>query len=340
VNVGASDDPRGMVWIPGGEFTMGSVDEHAWPDEAPRHRVRVDGFWMDITEVTNNQFGQFVEATGYVTTAERIPDLKEIMAQLPPGTPPPRKEDVVAASAVFVSPGRPVPLSNPGLWWAWTTGANWRHPEGPGSSTDGKGDHPVVHVSWFDAVAYATWAGKRLPTEAEWEFAARGGLIDKTYAWGDDRASTTKPQANLWQGSFPHKNTKQDGYNRTAPVGSFPPNGYGLSDMPGNVWEWCSDWYRHDTYPRRAGEAVITNPQGPRDSFDPQERHAPKRIQRGGSFLCQDSYCAGYRPSARMKTTPDTSLSHSGFRCVRSPQLPGRPRSDNAQAPSDQKEAP
>jgi formylglycine-generating enzyme required for sulfatase activity len=318
----SQDKPPGMVWIPAGEFTMGSVDAYAWPDESPTHRVFVEGFWMDATEVTNAQFRKFVDATGYVTTAERAPDMDEIMAQLPPGTPPPRKDDFVPASAVFVSPNHPVPLSNSGLWWAWTKGANWRHPEGPNSSIDGKDHHPVVHVSWFDAVAYAKWAGKRLPTEAEWEFAARGGLIDKTYVWGDERASSSKPQANLWQGSFPHKNTKKDGYVRTAPAKTFPPNGYGLFDMAGNVWEWCADWYRHDTYPRRASDDVVINPQGPNDSFDPQERHAPKRVQRGGSFLCQDSYCAGYRPSARMKTTPDTSLSHSGFRCVRTRQAP------------------
>lgn len=321
---GSSTNQHEMVWISGGEFTMGGDDEFARFDEVPLHRVRVDGFWIDATEVTNSQFRTFVEATGYVTTAERAPDLKEIMAQLPPGTPPPGKEDVVPASAVFESPDRPAPLSNPGLWWAWTKGADWRHPEGPDSSIDGKEEYPVVHVSWFDAVAYANWAGKRLPTEAEWEFAARGGLIDKTYVWGDERASSKKPQANLWQGTFPHKNTKQDGYIRTAPVRSFPPNGYGLFDMAGNVWEWCADWYRHDTYPRRASGKIVINPQGPSDSFDPQQRFAPKRIQRGGSFLCHDSYCAGYRASARMKTTPDTSLSHSGFRCAMTPRTPER----------------
>ncbi|MCZ6652027.1 MAG: formylglycine-generating enzyme family protein [Planctomycetota bacterium] len=323
----SSDNIPGMVWIPGGEFTMGGDDEYAWSDEVPLHRVRVAGFWMDATEVTNGQFRKFVQANSYITTAERAPKLADIMSQLPPGTPAPREEDLVAASAVFVSPGRPVSRSNPGLWWAWTKGANWRHPEGPDSSIDGKDHHPVVHVSWFDAVAYAKWAGKRLPTEAEWEFAARGGLVDKTYVWGEERASSSKPQANLWQGTFPHKNTKQDGYIRTAPVKSFPANGYGLFDMAGNVWEWCADWYRHDTYPRRASDAVVINPQGPNDSFDPQERHAPKRVQRGGSFLCQDSYCAGYRPSARMKTTPDTSLSHSGFRCVRTGLAQGKAQS-------------
>lgn len=236
--------PNGMVWIPAGEFTMGSDDAMARRVEQPAHRVRVDGFWMDETEVTNAQFEEFVDATGYVTTSEIAPTMEEIMAQAPPGTTPPPAELLVASSMVFSPPSRPVPLSRHELWWEWKAGANWRHPEGPGSSIRGKEDHPVVHVSFVDAMAYAEWAGKRLPTEAEWEFAARGGLDGKRFAWGDAILSEEAPQANIWQGSFPYSNTKADGYVQTAPVKSFSRNGHGLYDVAGNVWEWCSDWYR------------------------------------------------------------------------------------------------
>lgn len=309
-------EPPGMRWIPGGEFTMGSNSGEAYPDEKALHRVRLSGFWMDETEVTNAQFREFVEAAGYVTTAEKIPDLDEIMKQLPPGTPPPPKEVMVPGSLAFDPPSRPLPLYNSALWWVWKPGANWRHPNGPGSSIEGKDDHPVVHVSWYDAVAYAKWAGKRLPTEAEWEYAARGGLEGKPYVWGDEKVSDRVVRANIWQGSFPYRNLESDGYAATAPVKSFAPNDYGLYDMAGNVWEWCSDWYRHDYYLQQAGNKVSVNPTGPEGSFDPMEPTVPKRVNRGGSFLCHASYCAGYRPSARMKTSPDTSLSHTGFRCA------------------------
>jgi sulfatase modifying factor 1 len=310
--------PPGMVWIPGGEFTMGTDSDLGWPDEKPAHRVRVDGFWMDATEVTNAQFHAFVEATSYVTTAEKPPSLEEIMKQLPPGTPPPPPEKLVAGSLVFRPTKGPTDLRDYSQWWHWTAGASWRHPEGPDSNLDGKGDHPVVHVCWDDAEAYARWAGKRLPTEAEWEFAARGGLEGKTYVWGDEPFSKVKPQCNIWQGEFPYRNTAQDGYERTAPAKSYPPNGYGLYDMAGNVWEWCADWYQHDLYRQRAGRGLVQNPTGPEHSSDPTRSFMPLRVQRGGSFLCNDSYCSRYRPSARHGCSPDTGMSHVGFRCVQS----------------------
>jgi len=310
----------GLVWIPGGEFSMGTDSDLGWPDEKPAHRVRVDGFWMDETDVTNAQFGKFVEATGYVTTAERPPDADEILRQMPPGTPRPPKEKLVPASLVFTPTKGPVSLNDYSQWWKWTPGANWRHPEGPGSSIKGKDDHPVVHVSWDDAVAYAKWAGKRLPTEAEWEFAARGGLDNQPYVWGDDKPTDTHIHANIWQGEFPYKNTAADGYVRTSPVKAFPPNGYGLYDMSGNVWQWCSDWYQIDLYRRRSGKDVIVNPTGPEKSFDPRQPYSPLRAQKGGSFLCNDAYCTRYRPSARHGCTPDTGMSHIGFRCVLTPQ--------------------
>jgi formylglycine-generating enzyme len=316
--------PPGMVWIPGGEFTMGTDSDLGWADEKPAHRVRVDGFWMDQTDVTNAQFRAFVEATGYVTTAEKPVDVAEMMKQSPPGAPTPPPEKLVPGSLVFTPTKGPVPLRAFSRWWKWTPGANWRHPEGPGSTIDGKDDHPVVHVSWYDAGAYAKWAGKRLPTEAEWEFAARGGLDDKPYAWGDERPGAgEKWQCNIWQGEFPYKNTAADGYERTSPVKAFPPNGYGLYDMGGNVWQWCGDWYQVDLHRRRAGKGVIVNPKGPEKSFDPRQPYSPLRVQKGGSFLCNDAYCTRYRPSARHGCTPDTGMSHIGFRCVLTPKKGG-----------------
>jgi sulfatase modifying factor 1 len=312
------DAPPGMVWIGGGEFSMGTDSDLGWPDEKPAHRVRVDGFWMDETDVSNARFRKFVDATGYVTTAEKPPDVEEIMRQSPPGTPRPPPEKLVPGALVFQPTRGPVDTRDCSQWWHWTLGANWRHPEGPGSTIETRQDHPVVHVSWDDAVAYAEWAGKRLPTEAEWEFAARGGHEGKTYAWGDEPFSEEKPQCNCWQGEFPCKNTAKDGYERTSPVKSYPPNGYGLYDMAGNVWQWCSDWYDHDLYGKRAGQSVIVNPAGPGRSFDPSQPFAPLRCQKGGSFLCHPSYCGRYRPSARHGCTPDTGMSHAGFRCVMS----------------------
>lgn len=311
--------PTGMAWIPGGEFTMGSDRDLAWPDESPPHRVRVAGFWMDETEVTNAQFQTFVDATGYVTTAEKPPDVEEILSQSPPDTPAPPPEMLVAGSLVFRPTEKPVEdFGDVSQWWHWTPGGDWRHPEGPESNLDGRENHPVVQVSWDDAVAYCQWAGKRLPTEAEWEFAARGGLVDKNYVWGDEPPTDEAPRANIWQGSFPHQNTAADGYERTAPVKSFAANGYGLYEMAGNVWEWCSDWYDRELYKKRAGPGLIVDPTGPAKSADPLQPFTPLRSQRGGSFLCHESYCWRYRPSARHGCSPDTGMSHVGFRCVRS----------------------
>jgi formylglycine-generating enzyme required for sulfatase activity len=305
----------GMVWIPGGEFTMGSDADDASFAEKPAHRVRVDGFWMDATDVTNAQFRQFVEATHYITTAEKTPTVEDIMRYALPGAPPPKPEDLVAGSVVFVPPDHPVDL-DVSQWWKWTPGANWRHPEGPQSNLDGRDDHPVVHVSWFDAQAYAMWADKRLPTEAEWEFAARGGLDGKKYVWGDEPFSEQHPQCNNFQGHFPDKNTIIDGYARTSPVRAFRPNGYGLYDMAGNVWQWCNDWFLPNAYRQHDGQKLAINPTGPPYSFDSRQR-PPERVHRGGSFLCSAGYCFNYRPSARMGCTPDTGMSHIGFRCVK-----------------------
>jgi formylglycine-generating enzyme required for sulfatase activity len=301
--------PRGMVWIPGGVFWMGS-DDPRFPDAQPVHRVIVDGFWIDVTEVTNDQFARFVEATGYATIAERTPTAEEF-----PGAP---AENLVAGSVVFTPPAEAVPLDDHLRWWSYIPGASWRHPEGPGSDLAGRGDHPVVHVAWPDAEAYAAWAGKRLPTEAEWELAARGGLDRRPYTWGEEFRPGGRWMANTFQGEFPRKNAKDDGFAATAPVRSFAPNGYGLYDMAGNVWEWCSDWYRPDTYLTRSqsGERA-SNPRGPADSFDPAEPGVRKRVMKGGSFLCCDTYCSRYMPGGRGKGEPSTGTCHVGFRCVK-----------------------
>jgi formylglycine-generating enzyme len=305
----------GMVWIAGGTFHMGGDNNQALEDEYPKHPVTVSGFWMDRTEVTNAQFAAFVRATGYVTTAERKPDWNELKKQLPPGTPKPDASLLVPASLVFDPPDHAVDLNDYAQWWAWKKGANWKHPHGPGSSIAGKDNYPVVHISWYDAVAYCRWAHKRLPSEAEWEFAARGGLSDKVYPWGNDVVTAGPVHGNFWEGHFPDKNSTTDGFYYTAPVGSFAPNGYGLVDMAGNVWEWCADYYRNDYYKSLGAQPVI-NPRGPTSSYDPDEPYARKRVIRGGSFLCNESYCTGYRVSRRMKSTEDSGMEHVGFRAV------------------------
>lgn len=308
---------EGMLWIEGGEFMMGAADRDGRPDEYPMHKVKVDGFWMDVTEVTNAQFAAFVKATGYITTAERKPDWEELKKQLPPGTPKPHDSVLVAASLVFTPPAHAVPLHDASQWWTWKKGADWRHPHGPGSSIEGKGDHPVVQVSWDDAMAYARWAGKRLPTEAEWEYASRGGLDNQVYPWGMEPVEQGKPKANTWQGQFPNKDTGWDKFDGLAPVRSFEPNAYGLYDMAGNVWEWCYDWYDARYY-KTVQNQLSENPKGSASSFDPMEPSIPKRVIRGGSFMCNDSYCKGYRASSRMKSSADTGLENTGFRCVSS----------------------
>jgi sulfatase modifying factor 1 len=318
-----------MRWIPGGEFTMGGVGPEARKDEFPAHRVRLEGFWIDETEVTIGQFKAFIAATGYVTTAEKPPEWEEMKKQLPPGTPMPEASLLVPGSMVFTPTPGPVPLDDWSQWWSWVPGADWKHPLGPRSSVvvdSAYDEHPVVHVSWDDAAAYATWAGKRLPTEAEWEYACRGGKDGLRFEWGEEPPSDAAGsafRANLWQGGFPYERKPLDGYILTAPCRSFPPNGYGLHDMIGNVWEWTADWYRADTYAMNATSSVSFDPKGPESSLDPAEPHAPKRVIRGGSFLCDVVYCSSYRPSARMRTVPDTGQSHLGFRCVSSPSPAG-----------------
>ncbi|MFV8345857.1 formylglycine-generating enzyme family protein [Flavobacterium sp. ZB4P13] len=306
---------EGMVQIPASEFMMGASDNEGRSDEYPQHRVKINSFWMDATEVTNAQFKKFVDATGYVTTAEIKPDWEEMKKQLPAGTPKPDESLLVAASLVFTPTATAVNLNDASQWWSWTQDASWKHPQGPTSSIKGKDNYPAVHISWDDANAYAKWAGKRLPTEAEWEFAARGGLVDKKYFWGDEDPEKGKPKANIWQGKFPYLNKSIDKFKGAAPVKSFTSNKFGLYDMAGNVWEWCSDWYTPEYY-KELGSGLSANPQGPAKSYDPMEPSVPKKVVRGGSFLCNASYCKGYRVTARMKSSPDTGLEHTGFRCV------------------------
>lgn len=308
-------DTQNMVRVEGGVFEMGDDQEQARADEMPKHLVKIQSFWIDQTEVTNRDFKRFVDETGYETIAEQEINIDEMMKQLPPGTPPPDPELLQPFSLVFKEQPPGKPMYYPSEWWQMLPGANWQQPQGPGSSIEGKEDHPVVHIAWYDAMAYCKWAGKRLPTEAEWEFAARGADNNRQkYPWGND--SITPEKANYWQGDFPIANQIDDQYLRTAPARQFPPNALGLYDMAGNVWEWTSDWYHFQHYFQQAKESMVINPGGPDKSFDPDEPTVPKKVIRGGSFLCNDSYCSGYRVAARMKSSPDTGMEHTGFRCV------------------------
>ncbi len=307
---------EGMVWIAGGKFFMGGDNDQARSDEFPKHQVDLPGFFMDETEVTNKQFAKFVAETGYITTAEKDVDWNELKKQLPENTPMPDSEMLKAASLVFVSTPEAVNLSDYSQWWKWQHGANWKHPQGPDSDIIGKDDLPVVQVSWDDANAYCKWAGKRLPTEAEWEYAVRGGVKNTMYSWGNAPIDSNGFQCNYWQGSFPNNNLVEDKFYLAAPAKSFMPNGYGLYDMAGNVWEWCSDLYHNEYYKTFEKIKCAINPKGPSKSFDPDEPLVSKRVMRGGSFLCNESYCSGYRNSSRMKSSQDTGMEHVGFRCV------------------------
>jgi formylglycine-generating enzyme required for sulfatase activity len=296
----------GMVWIPDGTFTMGS--ERHYPEEAPAHPVTVGGFWIDPCPVTNRQFGRFVRKTGHVTVAEQAPN--------PADYPGARPELLVPFSAVFVAPRHRVSLADPHNWWTPVPGADWRHPQGPGSSIRNRPDHPVVHVAWADVAAYASWAGKAIPSEAEWELAARGGLNGAEFAWGDEFNPGGDWMANTWQGEFPIVNTCEDGYEGTSPVGVFPPSGYGLFDMIGNVWEWTTDWYTGHS-PAATACCTVPGHGGREQSADPRDpARIPRKVMKGGSHLCAPNYCRRYRPAARMAQPVDTSTSHLGFRCI------------------------
>jgi sulfatase modifying factor 1 len=308
----------GMVFIRGGVFSMGGDGKNGESDEFPKHLVQVNDFYMDQTEVTNEQFAQFVRQTGYVTTAERYINWEEMKLQVPPGTPKPADVFLRPASFVFLPTQAAVSLSDFTQWWIWVEGASWKTPRGWGSNIIGKEKHPVVHISWDDANAYCAWAGKRLPTEAEWEFAARGGLEGNVYPWGNVLPEAQIAPCNYWQGAFPYQNTGKDGYYESAPVQTYKPNGYGLYDMAGNVWEWCADFYHHDYYKDFKDVKIAVNPVGPSFSYDPDEPNLAKRVMRGGSYLCSEAYSTGYRSAARMKSTKDSGMEHLGFRCVRS----------------------
>ncbi|MCL6274670.1 formylglycine-generating enzyme family protein [Muricauda sp. 2012CJ35-5] len=309
--------PKGMVWIPGGNFTQGAIpqDGMAMAHEKPSHEVAVDGFFMDIAEVTNAQYAKFVAETKYITLAEREIDWEEMKKQLPEGTPKPHDSILQPGSLVFQK-GKVSNLMDYSQWWKWTIGANWKHPYGPGSSIHGKDNEPVVHIAYEDAVAYCNWAGKRLPTEAEWEYAARGGNESGIHFWGNETAELNR-HANTWTGEFPESNDEMDGYTRRAPVMNYPPNAYGLYDMAGNVWEWTSDWYNSNYYQQQKDMGYTQhNPKGASIAYNNGNPYAVERVIKGGSFLCSASYCASYRITARMATSLDSSLEHLGFRTV------------------------
>jgi formylglycine-generating enzyme required for sulfatase activity len=317
-----------MVKIPEGTFKMGgdtpngfeNMPKTALPqgDEFPKHNVKISSFWMDTHEVTNADFQEFVDATGYITTAEQAVDWEELKKQLPPDTAKPAEESLQPASLVFHYAQAGVSKENLGNWWTFQTGVNWKNPNGPNSSLQGKENHPVVHVSWYDALAYCKWAGKRLPTEAEYEYAMRGGLENKMYPWGNEKVENNTHLTNHLQGDFPYSNKVEDGFDRTAPVKSFPANGFGLYDISGNVWEWTNDWYSAKYYKDLYDQNKVSeNPRGPNEGFEVYNNLEKKKAIRGGSFLCNDGWCSGYRNARRMRNTPDTSMEHIGFRCVR-----------------------
>lgn len=322
INFSIPEPPQkepGMAWIPGGKFTMGTNEADAYPAEKPAVEVEVSGFWMDTHEVTNAEFAKFVEATGYITVAERKPDWEELKKQVPPGTPKPDDSVLVPGSMVFSPPPSAVPTNDITLWWKWVNGADWQHPEGPESSIKGKENHPVVHIAFEDAETYAKWVGKRLPTEFEWEFAARGGVNGKRFAWGDELHPSGQYLANTFQGVFPHQNDGTDGFVGSSPVATFAPNSFGLYDMIGNVWELTSDWFDFLKYARLAGQApkldATMNP-----CYNPDNPFAMERVIKGGSFLCAPNYCVNYRPSARQGTSYDSGTSNVGFRLVKDPE--------------------
>jgi sulfatase modifying factor 1 len=318
------ETPKGMVWIPGGLFEQGAVpqDKTAMAHEKPSHTVSLDGFFMDITEVTNAQFATFVEATKYITVAEREINWDVIKSQLPEGTPKPHDSILQPGSLLFQKSKTSVPnLYDFSQWWSWTIGANWKQPQGPGSSIEGKDNYPVVHVSFEDTQAYCEWTGRRLPTEAEWEYAARANKNNTIYFWGDDISELSK-RVNSWEGEFPVNNTLEDGYERTAPVKTYPPNDFNLYDVAGNVWEWTSDWYNMNYYGELAAlNTAVKNPTGATKAYNPTNPYLQEKVIRGGSFLCSESYCASYRISSRMGSSMDSSLEHLGFRTVATPEM-------------------
>lgn len=312
------DSSMRMAYIPEGIYDMGSSNPNmALKRELPQHRVKVNAFYMDIHEVTNAQFSAFVTATNYKTIAEREIDWEIIKKQLPLNTLKPDSDVLQPGSMVFFASKDIYNLIDISQWWRWTIGANWKHPNGPGSSIQGKARDPVIHICYHDALAYAKWCGKRLPTEAEWEWAARGGLKNKIYPWGNLSVEEGIPKCNYWTGIFPTQNTKEDGFDGVAPVMQYEPNGYGLYDMAGNVWEICEDWYDENYYSSLNITETLDNPKGPKKWNYPMEPMDPKRVIRGGSFLCNDSYCSSYRVSARMPYSQETGMSHTGFRCVK-----------------------
>ena len=307
-----------MILIPSTKFLMGSDDPDSYSDERPVHVVYVDSFLIDKYEVTNLEFSRFVDETGYLTTAERMINWEEMRKQLDPNTSRPPDSLLGPGSMIFMPTEYPIPLTDESRWWKWENGVSWKNPYGNGSSINEIMSHPVVHISWDDAVAYSIWAKKRLPTEAEWELASRGGRAEQRYPWGNESINKGIMRANFWQGHFPYENTLQDGYSTTSPVGSFEPNDYGIYDMAGNVWEWCSDYYSENTYLVDKSRGEVKNPKGSKKKIiEGKNYFRQMRVLRGGSFLCNDSYCSGYRVSRRMSSSQDSGLSHTGFRCVR-----------------------